>query len=123
MNQTHTWRRQTEEYEADLYRDQTVKFLGFSFHNRARGGEIEVKKYDNGENRVEIKFFGVEVPDGSMVSATADGKIICEVEVRQGVGRLQVDIQGEAVSAVRNGSKADIRYMGRILMEGTFKPD
>jgi len=123
MNQTNTWRRKIEEYEADLYRGQTVKFLGFSFQSRAKSGEIEVKKYDNGEARVEIKFFGVEIPDGSSISALADGKLICEVEVRQGMGRLQMDIQGEAVSTIRNRSTAEIRYMGQVLMAGTFRPD
>lgn len=123
MNQTSTWRRKIEEYEADLYRDQTIKFLGFSFHNRAKGGEIEVKKYDNGEARVEIKFFGVEIPDGSAVAAVADGRTICEVEARQGTGRAHMDVQAEAVSTIRSGSTAEIRYMGQVLMAGTFRPD
>jgi len=123
MNQTTTWRRKIEEYEADLYRNQTVKFLGFSFQSRARSGEIEVKKYDNGENRLEIKLFGVEVPDGSAVSVVVDGKPVCDVEVRQGSGRVQLHVQGEAVAAVRNGSAAEIRYMGQVLLQGTFRPD
>ncbi|MFZ5856195.1 MAG: hypothetical protein ACOYZ6_05130 [Chloroflexota bacterium] len=123
MNQTSAWRHKIEEYEADLYRDKTIKFLGFSFQNRVKSGEIEVKKYDNGEARVEIKFFGVEVPDGSAVSAVADGRIICEVEVRQGMGRLQMGVQAEVVSTIRNGSTAEIRYMGKVLMAGTFRPD
>ena len=123
MNQTSTWRRKIEEYEADLYRDQTIKFLGFSFQSRAKSGDIEVKKYDNGEARLEIKFFGVEVPDGAAVAAVADGRTICEVEVRRGSGRAQMDVQAEAVSTIRNGSTAEIRYMGQVLMAGTFRPD
>ncbi|MCZ7549240.1 MAG: hypothetical protein M5U11_08860 [Anaerolineales bacterium] len=123
MNQTNAWRRKVEEYEADLYRDQTVTFLFFSFQRKAKRGEIEVKKYDNREARVEVEFFGVEVPGWRRVYATADGKTICQVEVRRGAGRLRADVQAEAVAAIHSGSTAEIRHMGQVLMAGSFRPD
>ena len=79
-------RRVLEEYEADLYRVPKPRFFLF----RVPKGELELKKYDDGEKRLEIKFVDVKVPDGSAASVVIDGRVVCQVEVNRRRGRLDL---------------------------------
>jgi hypothetical protein len=121
-----TWRREVEEYEADLYevREPTLlsKLLGLFL--QTKHGELETKTYDNGEKEMEIKLHGVNVPDGSTVSAVVDGIAIRELRVSRGYVRLFLaTAQGDTVPNVRSGSITEIRYQGVVLLQGTFRPD
>jgi hypothetical protein len=112
------WRRTLEEYEADLYKVPLPRFF------RVEKGEVEIKKYDDGETRLEIKFYGVKVPDGAAVSVTFDGNFVCEVQVQRGRGRLELSAApGQPVPGVTNGSVAEIQYNGEALLRGVFRPD
>jgi hypothetical protein len=117
-----TWRQKIEEYEADLYTVQTSWWAKLLL--RSKGGEMEIKHYEDGEKRMEIDLKGVKCPDGARVSAVIDGRVAREVEVRRGYARVRMSsAEGELIPEVRNGSTAEIRYMGEILLEGTFKLD
>jgi hypothetical protein len=117
-----TWQRKIEEYEADLYRVQT-SWWGKLFL-RSKGGEMEIKRYEDGEKRMEIDLHGVKCPDGALVSAVIDGRTVREVEVRRGFARVRLSsTEGEAVPEVRAGSTVEIHYMGAVLLEGVFEPD
>ena len=121
-----TWRREIEEYEADLYRVQEPTFLNklLSFFLSAKGGEIEMKKYDDGEKVMEVELHGVQAPEGAVISAVVDGVAVCQVQVNRGHGRsLLSTALGETVPEVRNGSVAEIHYQEQVLLKGTFKPD
>ena len=111
-------RRTLEEYEADLYTVPLPRFF------RVEKGEIEIKKYDDGETRLEIKFFGIKVPDGEAVPVTFDGQFVCQVQVQRGRGSLELSAApGQPVPDVTDGSVAEIQYNGQALLRGVFKPD
>ncbi|MBN1978160.1 MAG: hypothetical protein JW918_12255 [Anaerolineae bacterium] len=122
-----TWRREIEEYEADLYRVQEpTSFLNklLSLFLSSKSGEMEMKRYDDGEKVIEVELHGFQVPDGAVVSAVVDGTAICQIQVNRGHGRsLLSTARGETVTDVRNGSAAEIHYQEQILAKGTFKPD
>lgn len=55
---------------------------------------------------------------------TIDGRVEREVEVRRGFARIRISsADGEAIPTVQIGSTAEVRYMGEVLLEGTFKLD
>jgi hypothetical protein len=115
-----TWRRKLVEYEADLYKVPLPKFFLF----RVPKGELELKRYDDGETQLEVEFFGVPVPDGSVASVVMDGQIACQVEVRRGRARLKLSsTEGYVFPEVRDGSVGEIQYNGEPLLRGTFRPD
>ena len=117
-----TWRRKIEEYEADLYTVQTTWWAKLLL--RSKGGEMEIKHYEDGEKRMEIDLKGVKAPDGAQVSVAIDGRVEREVEVRRGFARVRISsADGESIPTVQIGSTAEIRYMGEVLLEGTFKRD
>ena len=112
------WRRVLEEYEADLYKVPTPRFF------RVERGELEIKRYEDGEARLEIVFFGVRVADGSTVAVVIDGQFVCDVVVKRRRGRLELSTaKGEPVPRVRNGSVGEIQYNGEPLLRGVFEPD
>ncbi len=112
------WRRKIEEFEADLYKVPLPRFF------RVEKGELERKRFEDGEEKLEITFRGVDVPDGARVAVVIDATSVCEVEVRSRRGRVELSSRdGREVPAVRNGSIAEIRYHGRALLRGTFRPD
>lgn len=121
-----TSRREMEEYEADLYQVQEPTLLNqlLGWFLRAKSGEMEMKRYDDGTKEMKIKLHGVKIPDGSAASVVVDGSAICEVRMNRGYARLLVSTaQGELVPDVRSGSVAEIRYMGNVLLKGIFRPD
>ncbi len=112
------WRRVLEEFEADLYKVPMPRFF------RVEKGELERKKYADGEERLEIAFRGADAPDGAHVSVYIDGAPVCQIEVRRGRGRGQLStMAGEAVPEVKAGQVAEVRYQERVLLRGTFQPD
>jgi hypothetical protein len=117
-----TWRRKIEEYEADLYTVQTSWWAKLLL--RSKGGEVEIKRYKDGEKRMEIDLKGVKCLDGAQVSVVIDGRVEREVEIRRGFARIRISsADGEAIPTVQIGSTAEIRYIGEVLLEGTFKLD
>lgn len=117
-----TWQRKIEEYEANLYPVQKTWWARLFL--RSKGGEIEVKRYDDGERRMEIDLQGVKCPDGTRVSLVIDGRPEREVEVRRGFARERLSSNnGEAIPEVSAGSTVEVRYAGEVLLEGTFRPD
>lgn len=117
-----TYRRKIEEYEADLYKPGSSGWLGLFM--RSKGGEMEVKRYDDGEARMEIDLHGLKCPDGALVSALVDGREVQQVEIRRGYARVRLSsLQGATIPQVRAGSTAVIRYQDETLLEGSFKPD
>jgi hypothetical protein len=79
------WRREVEEYEANLYRVQEPTLLSrlLNLFLGTKSGEIEMKKYDDGGKQIEIEVHGVDVPDGSAVSVVIDGATICQFSVNR----------------------------------------
>jgi hypothetical protein len=119
---TSTYRRKIAEYEADLYR--IPKSWWERLFLPKKGGEMEIKHYQDGEKRLEIDLHGLKVPDGARVSALIDGKVVREVELRRGYVRLRLSsAEGESIPEVSNGSAAEIQYLGEILLQGTFRFD
>lgn len=117
-----TWKRKIEEYEADLYTIQ--KSWWAKLFLRSKGGEIEVKRYEDGEKRMEIELHRVKVPDGALVSVLIDGRAVRQVETRRGSARVRLSsLDGEVIPDIQIGSPVEIQYMGENLLEGTFKPD
>jgi hypothetical protein len=117
-----TWQRKIEEYEADLYTIQTSWWAKLFL--RSKAGEMEIKRYEGGEKRMEIDLKGLKVPDGAQVSIVIDDRVAREVEVRRGFARVRLSsAEGEPIPDVQLGSMVEVRYMGEALLEGTFKPD
>ncbi|MBN2147008.1 MAG: hypothetical protein JW726_06450, partial [Anaerolineales bacterium] len=79
-----TWRRVESEFEADLYKVPPPRFFLF----RGSVGEAEVKRYSSGEARLEVKFYGLKVPDGTTVSVLIDGALVTEMPIRRQRGYL-----------------------------------
>lgn len=113
-----TWRRVLQEFEADLYKVPPPRFF------RIEKGELERKSYSDGEERLEIGFFGVKAPDGSSVSVVIDGKAVCEIPISNGRGKLVLSSrEGHQVPSVNAGYVAEIHYGGRPVLRGVFKHD
>lgn len=118
------WRRKISEFEADLYRVRKPSFLGRLLGLRTKGGEMEVKKFDNGEKEMEVELYGLGVPDGAVVSVVIDAAATCEIRINRGRGRLFVGAAQEGtIPEVSAGSAAEIQYLGEALLKGTFEPD
>ncbi|MBN2116795.1 MAG: hypothetical protein JW730_09500 [Anaerolineales bacterium] len=120
------WKRKIAEYEADLYRVQEPTLLNklLSLFMGTKSGEIEMKKYEDGEKQIEIEVHSVNVPDGSTVSAVIDGATVHEFRVNHGRARLLLSTsRGDRIPEVHNGSVAEIRFSGEVLLRGTFRPD
>jgi hypothetical protein len=117
-----TWQRKIAEYEADLFKVQRSwldKLLG-----GGKSGEIEVKRYEGGEQRMEIDLRGVRCPDGALVTLLVDGKPVHELALRRGFAHLRFSsAEGASIPDVAHGSLAEIRYQGEALLQGTFKAD
>ena len=117
-----TWRQKISEYEADLSTVLTSWWAKLLL--RTKGGEIEIKRYDDGEQRMEIELKGVKAPDRARLSVVIDGRVERDVEVQRGFSRVRLSsLEGESIPNVQNGSTVEIRYQGEVLLEGTFKPD
>jgi hypothetical protein len=87
-------------------------------------GELELKRYDDGEIQLEVEFFGAPVPDGAVVAVVIDGQVACQVEVRGGRVRQKLtSAEGHLFPEVRTGSVGEIQYNGEPVLRGTFKPD
>jgi hypothetical protein len=113
--------REIEEFEADLYTTDDVPKLLAPFF-RSKGGEIEVSTYDDGDRQMEVEIDKLNVPSGATVSAIVDGTIVCKLQVNR--GRLVLrSSRGDTVPAVGNGSVAEIRYNGEVVLQGTFRRD
>lgn len=117
-----TWKRKVEEYEAELY---SIPKSGWArLFLRSKGGEIEVKRYDDGEKRMEIDLRRVKCPDGALVAVVINGRQVRQVETRSGFARLHLSsLDGEALPEVCSGDKVEIQLMGEVLLEGVFMPD
>ena len=116
--------REISDFEANLYRQEEpsalVRFLGM----RIKKGEIEISTYNDGHKKIEVELEGVEVPNGSTVTAIIDGAPTCEVQVNHGKARVkQRTTDGIEIPEVSRGSVAEIHYQGEIILSGTFKPD
>ena len=119
-------RREIDEYEADLYKVQEPSWLNrlLGLFMQSKHGELEMKVYDDGEREMKFKLYGLNVPDGSTVSAVVDGNAAFEVRVDRGQVRMFFSsARGDSIPIVRNGSVVQIRYGGETLLEGTFRPD
>ncbi len=113
-----TWRQTGTEYEATLYKVPLPRFFRFEM------GEVEYKRHSNGEQRLQVKFYGVKVPDGASVALSIDGVAICEVVVHRGRGEAEFSRPvGEPATALGNDGVAEIQYNGQALLRGTFRPD
>lgn len=117
-----TWLRKTAEFEADLFTIQKTWWAKLIM--RSKKGEMEIKHYDNGEKHLEIDLHGLSVPDGAQAQAMIDGKIVQDITIQRGFAHMHYNsADGEIIPDVQHGSKAEIRYMGELLLEGTFFRD
>lgn len=114
--------RNKTEFEADLFPIPKNWLEKLSL--RSKKGEMEIKHYSHGEKRMEIDLRGIKVPNGEQVQAMIDGKIVRDVTIQRGYARMRYNsVDGEIIPDVQHGSKAEIRYMGELLLEGTFIRD
>ncbi len=112
------WRSRVEEFEADLYKVPMPRFF------RTEKGELERTTYGDGEEKLEIGFRGVDVPDGQSVGIVIDGKEICQLLVNRGRARHELSNQrGDVVPRVAAGQVVEICYQGKALLRGTFERD
>lgn len=117
-----TWLRTKTEFEADLFTIQKTWWA--KLFMRSKKGEMEIKHYDHGERKMEIDLRGIKIPNGDQVQAMIDGKIIRDVIIQRGFARMRYSsAEGEIIPEVQHGSKAEIRYKGELLLEGTFFRD
>jgi hypothetical protein len=117
-----TWLRKTAEYEADLFTIQKTWWK--KLFMRSKKGEMEIKLYDNGEKHMEIDLHGIKVPNGARLQAMIDGKTVRDVTIQRGYARLRYNsADGEIIPEVQHGSKAEIHYIGELLLEGKFFRD
>jgi hypothetical protein len=116
------WQRKISEYEANLHRVQRSwleKLLG-----SGKYGEIEVERYEGGEQRMEIELHGVKCPDGAQVALLVDGRPVHEFTVQRGFAHLRLSsAEGASIPDIERGSLAEIRYQGETLLQGAFKVD
>ena len=114
--------RKKTEFEADLFTIQKTWWA--KLFMRSKKGEMEIKHYEFGEKKMEIDLRGIKVPNGDRVQAIIDGKIVRDVIIQRGSARMRYNSSdGEIIPEVQHGSKAEIRYMGELLLEGTFFRD
>ncbi|MBN1667501.1 MAG: hypothetical protein JW862_10450 [Anaerolineales bacterium] len=117
-----TWRRKISEYEADLHRVE-MTWLEKLFGS-AKGGEIEIEQFDDGEMRMELDLYRLKCPDGARVAVLIDGRLVQQVETRRGYVRLRLtSVEGAQIPQVQSGSTAEIQYQGEVLMKGSFRLD
>lgn len=112
------FRRIVEEFEADLVKVPEPRFL------RVEKGELERKKYSDGEEKLEIRFHGVKGPEGGMARVLIEGESVCNVRLTGGRGRKELSTSnGDEVPQVSKGSVAEIEVQGDVVLRGVFKPD
>jgi len=112
------WRTVVEDYEADLYKVPTPRFF------RREMGEVERKRFDDGEDLLKVVFRGVEAPDGDRVEVVIAGRVACEVEIKGGQAYVHLSsANGDVVPAVQHGDVAEIHYRGHPVLGGVFHPD
>lgn len=110
------------EFEADLF--PIPKNWWEKLFLRSKKGEMEIKHYGDGEKRMEIDLRGIKIPNGERVQAMIDGNIVRDVTIQRGYARMRYNsVDGEIIPDVQHGSKAEIRYMGELLLEGAFIQD
>ena len=112
------WRRVLVEFEADLYQVPVPKLFKFP------KGEVEFKEYSDGERKLEISLWGLKLQNGCMASVYLNGEEIVEVQIQRGRGKLELSSkEASSVTEVNNGDILEICNNGKVLLEGTFKPD
>ncbi len=115
------WRRKKWEIEANLYPENEIKILGIAF--RTLQGEIEIEGYEDNKAEIEIKLFGLKIPDNSTVSLVIDNKRILDFQINHGRYKKEhIEVGGHS-SDFTIGSKVEIQYMGKTLLSGTFRED
>ena len=115
------WRRNKWKIEADLFPEQEGNLLGIAI--RSKHGEIEIKGYDDGKAEMEIEFFGLKIPDNSIVSLYIDKKQIMEFQVKHGRYKKEHIKLQQLATEINIGSKVEIIYLGQTLLHGTFRED
>lgn len=113
-----TWRRMLDEYEADLYDVPPPRFF------RVERGEVEIKRYEDGEIRLEVAFFGLKLADGETVHLVIDGQPVCSLEIHRGRGRAELSASaGASLPVVQGGAVAEIQHQGVARLRGVFHRD
>ena len=113
------FRRKLEEFEADLYKEPKPFFLF-----RREPGELERKKYDDGEEILQIKTRPPGVAAGGEVDVYIDGNKIASVAVQGRFVRAELNsTRGDTVARVAAGSRVAVKYLGRTIMTGKFRRD
>ena len=113
------FRRKLEEFEADLVREPKPFFLF-----RRELGELERKKYDDGEEVLQIKMRPPGVAAGGSVDVFIDGNKVATLAVQRGYVRTELSsTRGDTVPRVAAGSQVAIKYLGRTIMTGKFRRD
>jgi hypothetical protein len=113
-----SWRRKIAEYEADLYQVPIPKLFKFP------KGEAEYKAYDDGERKFEISLWSLKIQDGSAVSIRLNGAEMFDLQIHGGRGKQELfSNEISNLTEVHNGDVLEVCHNGKILLQGTFRPD
>lgn len=108
------FRRVVEEYEA------TLSATGSS---PARG-KAERKRYADREEALKVRGRGLEVPDGERVFVVLEGRRVGETVPAGGRFRFEASNHaGCSIPRVHEGSRLELRWNGKVMLAGVFRPD
>ena len=117
-----SWRKELADYEASLFEEQRSRF---SFLGPKKKGELEYKKYDDGEERLSIRLKGLNLPRGEAAVAIKINDILAvDMNVTDGSGYLLLRAShGDKVPPVNNRDLVVVLHNERILCSGKFHKD
>jgi hypothetical protein len=112
------WFRKVIELEATLY----VVPRGWLFNFPK--GEVEYEVFEDGEKKLEVKLFGVKVPQGALVALATNSGTVCEIALQGGRGYARLTSQeGDPIPNLEAGNELEIYYQGRVILSGKLRQD
>jgi hypothetical protein len=98
-----------------------VKLQALTAEASAARGKGEWKVYEDGSRQCKVSLTDLELPDGTGLQLTVNGRIIADVTVGRGSVRFRRETEkGESVPHVRANEVLQILLDGRAILEGSF---
>jgi hypothetical protein len=84
-------------------------------------GKSEWKRYGDESRRLKVSVSGVNLPDGTTLEISIDGRQIGEMIVQRKIARFERETEkGENVAPVGVDQVLQVSLKGKVIMEGKY---